>query len=88
MKDFLREIGITKNGNMSDDGCYIIDFDNDTEWSKANSILDKSNLVDEEEDSSNVAIEAVTIQYVGDDYTITMMADFDSDNYRLICREN
>lgn len=88
MKDFLEEIGITNSGNISDDGCYVIDFKNDIEWSKAYSKLDKSDLVDEEDDSTNITMESSTVQFVGDEFTITMTADFESDIYKLICREN
>lgn len=88
MKDFLEEIGITNSGNISDDGCYVIDFKNDIEWSKAYSKLDKSDLVDEEDDSTNITMESSTVQFVGDEFTITMTADFESDIYKLVCREN
>lgn len=88
MKEFLETIGITQSGNISDDGCYIIDFKNDLDWSKAYSKLDKSNYVEEEEDSTNVTLESSTVQFVNDKFTITMVADFESDIYKLICREN
>ena len=88
MKEFLDSLGISDLGNMSDDGCYIIDFKSDLEWSKAYSKLDKSDMVEEEEDSSNITMESSTVQFVNDEYTVTMIADFDSDIYKLVCREN
>ena len=88
MKDFLKDLGIANSGNMSDDGCYVIDFKNDLEWSKAYSKLDKSNEVDEDEESTNVTMESSTIQFINETYTITLVADFESDTYRLVCREN
>ena len=42
MDDFLREIGITQKGNISDDGCYVIDFDDYDDWVKAQSRLERS----------------------------------------------
>lgn len=88
MKDFLESLGITNSGTISDDGCYIIDFKNDTEWSKAYSKLDKSDKIDEDEDSTNVTFESSTVQFINEEYTITMLADFDADTYKLVCREN
>lgn len=88
MKEFLKNIGILESGNISDDGCYVIDFKNDIEWSKAYSRLDKSSEVEEDEDSTNVTMESSTVQFINDTYTITMKADFESDTYQLICREN
>ena len=88
MDEFLKSLGITDKGNISDDSCYVIDFEDDVAWSKAYSKLDKSNEVEEEEDSTNVTMESSTVQFVNDEYTITMKADFESDTYQLICREN
>lgn len=87
MEEFLNEIGIVQKGNISDDGCYVIDFASDREWSQAQSKLDRSDLVAEEEDSTVVSMETVVLQYVNDEYNITLSADFNADQYRLVMRE-
>ena len=88
MDDFLREIGITQKGNISDDGCYVIDFDDYDDWVKAQSRLERSNIVYELTDTSNIGEEYQSLQYVNDEYSITLNADLDADKYQLICKEN
>ena len=48
----LKELGITQKGNVSDDGCYVVDFNDYDDWVKAQSRLERSNLVDELTDTS------------------------------------
>lgn len=88
MEEFLKSLGINEEGITEEDGCYVIDFMSDDEWSKAYSRLDNSDEIFEDEDSSNVSMDASTIQFVNDDYTVTLLADFNEDTYRLSCREN
>ena len=88
MEEFLNKLNITKKGTLADDGCYVIDLDNSNEYGRAYSRLDKSDLVYEDEDSSIVTYENSSIQYINDDYTITLLADFDADKYTLTCKEN
>lgn len=88
MKDFLEELGITQAGNISDDGNYVVDFNTYDDWCKAQSKLERSDLVDEDENSSVVGEENQSLQYIGDEFTITMAADLDADEYQLIVREN
>lgn len=86
MEQFLQQVGITQKGNMSDDGCYIVDLENEDQWARAESILDRSELLDQDEDSSNITYDGSTIQYDGDDYVVTLVADFESDVYRITCK--
>lgn len=88
MDDLLKQIGITKTGNVSDDGCYVIDFDDYDDWSRAQSKLERTELVEEAADTSNIGEDFQSLQYVNDEYTITMNADFDANEYQLIVREN
>ena len=88
MDEFIKSLGIMKKGNISDDSCYIIDFDDYGEWAKAQSKLERSNIIDELTDTSNIGEDYQSLQYVNDEYSITMNADFNSNVYQLICKEN
>lgn len=89
MEEFLKELGITKQGKKNENGFYVIDIDNSDEFGRIFSRLDKSDLVDEDEESSSITLDSANITYLSDDYTITLMADFENDtDYKLVMREN
>ena len=88
MDEFLKNLGITQEGEFTDDGNYIIDTENDDEYAKIYSILDKSKDLEEDEDASQLTNENSSIQYINDDFTITLLIDYESDQYVLVCREN
>ncbi len=89
MEEFLKELGITKQGRKNENGYYVIDIDDSNEFGKIFSRLDKSDLVDEDEESSSITLDSANITYLSDDYTITLMADFENDtDYKLVMREN
>lgn len=88
MEEFLRKIGIRYAGEYTDDGNYYIELEDDDQYAKVYSSLDKSLEVEEDEDASQLTDDTSSIQYINDKYTITLLADYDSDQYALICREN
>lgn len=88
MEELLKQIGITQEGEYTDDGCYVVDIADDTEYGKIYSKLDKSDLVDEDEDSSQITMDTSSIQYIGDDYSLTLLGDFEGEVYKLTIREN
>ena len=87
MEEFLNEIGIVQKGTISDDGCYVIDFADDDAWSKAESTLNKSDQLEQDSDATQVAMESAVIQYYNDEYDITMKADFNTKEFKLVMRE-
>ena len=87
MKELLKEIGITEEGHMSSDSNYIIDLDDSDHYNRIFSKLDKSDLVEENEDSSVVNIEVTNILYLADGYSLNLIADFDQDTYKLVVTE-
>lgn len=86
MREFLEKLGINYPGTLSPNGNFVIELDDNT-WGKVYSILDKSELVDEDEDISNLALDSGTLQYYSDDYSIALIADFDTPKYQLVCKE-
>lgn len=88
MEEFLRKLGIDKTGEKGLNGTYVITIDNSDDYGKYYSKLDKSQLIEEDEESSQITMETSSIQFVNDDYTITLLADFDADTYKLTIKEN
>lgn len=88
MELFLKKLGITQEGEYTDDNNYVIELDDDDEYARIYSLLDKSNELEEDDDASQLTQDNSSIQYINDKYTITLLADYDSEQYALICREN
>lgn len=85
IEEMLSSIGITKKGEYSDDDTYTIGLSNSNEFGRISSILDKSDLVEPIEESSYFTDESGSLDYkVGDDYIISLIADFDNDYYTLV----
>ena len=84
MKEFLKQIGITDEGHETTDGNSVVDLKDSDHFNKVFSKLDKSELVDENEDSSVVNVNITNILYIGDEYAINLVADFDQDTYKIV----
>ena len=87
MKELLKQIGITEPGYFDEDGNYVIDFDNSNEMNKAFIKLEKSNLVEENENSSVINLQVSNILYVSDRFSLNLISDFDQDQYKLVVTE-
>ena len=61
MEELLQQIGIKETPNESNDGTYVIDIKDSNEYGVYYSKLDRSSLLDEDEESSNVTIDGSTI---------------------------
>lgn len=84
MKELLSKIGITEPGMESKDGNYVIDFETSNQFNSAFSKLDKSDLVEENEDSSVVNLSVSNVMYTNDEFALNLIADFDHDTYKLV----
>lgn len=87
MKDLLSKIGIDDAGYFSKDKNYVIDFENSDQFNQVFSKLDKSDLVEENEDSSVVNLNVTNILYVADGFSLNLIADFSADTYKLVVTE-
>ena len=84
MKDLLHKIGINETGYYSGDDNYIIDFENSNQFNTAFSRLEKSGLVEENDDASVINLTVTNILYVSDDFALNLIADFGQDIYKLV----
>ncbi len=85
-KAVLEDIGITKVGVFEGDA-YTVELDNDTEWGKIFSLLEKSELVEEVE-GGDLTADGGTFyyEYASDEdelFYITLSSSFDDDSYTL-----
>ena len=87
MEDFLKEIGIVEQPTEKE-GSWVIDIPDSNEYARYYSKFDKSDLVEEDEESSQITLHSSSVQFLSDDYTFTLLADFDGDVYSLVIREN
>ena len=84
MRELLKKIGIDISGYYSDNDNYIIDLEDSDEFNKLFSKLDNSDLLEENEDSSVVNTEVSNIMYYSNDFILNLIADYDSDSYKLV----
>ena len=87
MKEFLRKLGIIQSGHYSSNNNYVIDLDDSKDYDKICSILDKSDLVEENPDSSVINTSVSNILYVGEQFSLNVIADFDNDTYKVVVTE-
>lgn len=81
MKDFLKRIGITKEGEEdSASMTYKVYLDDSTEYGKVFSLLDKSNLVNEQ---STDTMDFDKTVFEGEYYTVTLYSDYENDEYSI-----
>lgn len=88
MVEFLESIGIYDKGTTASDGSYVIDIADSNTYGKYLSRLDHCDELEEDAESSQITSGPSSIQYIGDVYSVTLLADFEADTYKLIIREN
>lgn len=88
IEGFLTGLGIKElfDSSSSDDE-YTIDLGDSDSYSRVYTILDKSNKVDLDADSTTMDENGTSLTYLGDDWDLTLSANFDSNSYVLTVRE-
>lgn len=84
MKELLKKIGINNPGYYSDSSTYVVEMNDSDEYSKAFTKLDNTDLVEELSASSVSNAYVSNVMYVNDDYSINIIADFESETYKII----
>ena len=87
MEEFLNSLGIEGQLQKSKSS-YVLDILDSNEYGRIYSILDKSDEVEEDPESSQVTLDYSSIQFYNDEYNIQLIADFENDEYRLTIKEN
>ena len=87
LEKFLNNIGISNVGHYTKSNAYVIDLEDSNEYGKVYSCLDKCEKLEEDEDSSTLTIHNSNIVFESEDYQFVLIADFDQDTYKLVCKE-
>lgn len=87
MKDLLDKIGIKEAGYFSSEDNYIIDFEDADAYNKAFAKLDNSSLIEENSDSSLITSNISNILYLNRDFSLNLIANFETDEYKLVVTE-
>lgn len=86
MDNFLSKLGIDLEGERQGNN-YIVDIPDSNMFNKIFSLLDKSDLVEENDDASSITLNSSNVEYIGDDYLLNLIADFSQDIYKLVITE-
>lgn len=84
MEEFLNELGIQGTPQRTNDNTYVLDIDGSDNYGRIYSRLDRSDLIEEDEDASQLTIDTSSIRYESDEYQLTLLADFNADEYQLV----
>lgn len=84
MEEFLQELGIQGTPQRTNDNTYVLDIEGSDNYGRIYSRLDRSDLVEEDEDASQLTADTDSIRYDSEEYTITLLADFNEDTYQLV----
>lgn len=88
IEELLKELKINKRGNYSDDDTYTIDLKDSNEFGVYSSKLDRSDALEPIDESSYVTADNSNLDYkYGDQYILSLIADFDNDYYSLVITE-
>ena len=87
IKEFIKQLGINDTGNYIN-YIYVIDIPDANAFGKYYSLLDRSELIDEDTESSSVDEDSSNIQFTNDTYVLTLVADFENSLYKLTIKEN
>ena len=83
MEEFAKKLKLPFPGDLFDDE-YIIPLVDSDEYSQAYSILDASDLVELDTDSTLVTDKVSELTYLGDEYTVKLVANFVDDLYKIV----
>ena len=86
--DLLRDLNIDADYTENENGSFTIDLVDSNEYSRYYSKIDKSEDFEEDEEASQVTAETSSIQFINDDYILTLIANWDEpEEYKLVIRK-
>lgn len=86
VKEFAKAIGLEQDG-YQDGAKYIIELVDSNEFSRVYTLLDKSELLDIQEDATLLTDKVGELIYLSDDYDVKLVGNFISDIYRVVITE-
>lgn len=88
IKEILEELGIEATGSYLEDGSYLINIDNTTEWGKMYSKLENNEDLEQQDELSLLTVDTgnQVFEKPGE-YQVVLNADFNGGVYKLIIDE-
>ena len=83
----LKDLGLPEDGTFSDDGCFTVEVKDSEQFSKFQSKLDRSDLVEADDDLSVIEGNVVYSVYDADGLTLNLIGNLDDDTYKLVVEE-
>jgi hypothetical protein len=83
MKECASKLGIDVEGTLEGEK-YVIELANSNEYSRVYTLLDKSELVNIDEDSTLVTENVGELLFLGDEFDIKLVGNFAQDIYRIV----
>lgn len=83
MDEFVKSLGIMEPGSFEGDK-YVVELADSNAYAKAFTILDKSDKVDLDGDSTLVSPKVGELLFLSDDYDIRLVANYKDDIYKII----
>jgi len=83
----LSKIGIFGEFSKGKNNSLILDLEDSDAFGKMFSLFDKTSEIELQEDTLIMNTHTANINYEYKNYLITLTADFDADNYKLIVKE-
>ena len=86
MDEFLKALNINNEYTIDEKGSAVIDLNNSNDYVRMFNKLDKSDIVEEDIEVSQITLDASMVQYTSDEYSyrISLMADFKGDTYKMV----
>ena len=87
MQELLKELGIDKIGEYSEDNSYVININDSNEFGRIFSKLDRNDRLEELEDSTILTPFDTSMIWLYNNYQINLLGDLAQDLYQLVITE-
>lgn len=84
--DVLEKLSIPNQGNLTGK-TYVMNLDDSDDYGKYYSLIDKNSAVEYQEENSSLNLMGATLIYTLDNFLITLYADYDEDEYKLVIKD-
>ena len=84
--DVLEKLNIPNQGNLTGK-TYVMNLDDSDDYGKYYSLIDKNGAVEYQEENSSLNLMGATLIYTLDNFLITLYADYDEDEYKLVIKD-
>lgn len=84
--DVLEKLNIPNQGNLTGK-TYVMNLDDSDDYGKYYSLINKNSAVEYQEENSSLNLMGATLIYTLDNFLITLYADYDEDEYKLVIKD-